>query len=107
MQSAAIPEVLAGGDVLLASHTGSGKTLAYLLPLVPPRCPPSKLPIRLLCTGGPFGLPYLACHVYVTTASAGDHSTVRSKTWGGRLLLISLWDMQCSKKHISATGGRR
>ena len=33
-QSAAIPEVLAGGDVLLASHTGSGKTLAYLLPLV-------------------------------------------------------------------------
>lgn len=34
MQSAAIPEVLAGGDVLLASHTGSGKTLAYLLPLV-------------------------------------------------------------------------
>ncbi|KAK9825700.1 hypothetical protein WJX81_007783 [Elliptochloris bilobata] len=34
IQSAAIPEVLAGGDVLLASHTGSGKTLAYLLPLV-------------------------------------------------------------------------
>ena len=34
MQSAAIPEILKGGDLLLASHTGSGKTLAYLLPLV-------------------------------------------------------------------------
>ena len=33
-QTAAIPEILRGGDVLLASHTGSGKTLAYLLPLV-------------------------------------------------------------------------
>ena len=33
-QTAAIAEVLKGGDVLLASHTGSGKTLAYLLPLV-------------------------------------------------------------------------
>jgi len=34
LQSAAIPEILKGGDLLLASHTGSGKTLAYLLPLV-------------------------------------------------------------------------
>lgn len=33
-QAAAIPGVLNGGDVLLASHTGSGKTLAYLLPVV-------------------------------------------------------------------------
>lgn len=34
IQSSAIPAILEGGDVLLASHTGSGKTLAYLLPLV-------------------------------------------------------------------------
>ena len=34
LQAAAIPGMLQGGDVLLASHTGSGKTLAYLLPLV-------------------------------------------------------------------------
>ncbi|KAK9795517.1 hypothetical protein WJX73_003999 [Symbiochloris irregularis] len=34
IQSTAIPEILQGGDVLLASHTGSGKTLAYLLPLI-------------------------------------------------------------------------
>ena len=34
IQAAAIPRVLAGGDLVLASHTGSGKTLAYLLPLV-------------------------------------------------------------------------
>ena len=34
MQTAAVAEILRGGDVLLASHTGSGKTLAYLLPLV-------------------------------------------------------------------------
>ncbi len=34
LQAAAIPDMLQGGDVLLASHTGSGKTLAYLLPLV-------------------------------------------------------------------------
>lgn len=34
LQAAAIPQMMRGGDVLLASHTGSGKTLAYLLPLV-------------------------------------------------------------------------
>lgn len=34
LQTAAVAEILRGGDVLLASHTGSGKTLAYLLPLV-------------------------------------------------------------------------
>ncbi|CAL8470428.1 g9970 [Coccomyxa elongata] len=34
VQTAAVAEILRGGDVLLASHTGSGKTLAYLLPLV-------------------------------------------------------------------------
>lgn len=34
IQTMAMPEVMRGGDVLLASHTGSGKTLAYLLPLV-------------------------------------------------------------------------
>ena len=34
VQAAAIPQMIQGGDVLLASHTGSGKTLAYLLPLV-------------------------------------------------------------------------
>jgi len=34
IQTMAMPQVMRGGDVLLASHTGSGKTLAYLLPLV-------------------------------------------------------------------------
>ena len=34
VQALAIPRVLAGGSVLLASETGSGKTLAYLLPLI-------------------------------------------------------------------------
>lgn len=37
IQAIGVPQVLAGGDVLLASQTGSGKTLSYLLPLV--RCP--------------------------------------------------------------------
>jgi superfamily II DNA/RNA helicase len=32
IQAAAIPEVLAGGNVAIQSYTGSGKTLAYLLP---------------------------------------------------------------------------
>ena len=34
IQAAAVPAILRGGDVVMASHTGSGKTLAYLLPLV-------------------------------------------------------------------------
>ena len=34
IQSAAIPAILAGQDVLLESGTGTGKTLAYLLPLL-------------------------------------------------------------------------
>jgi len=33
LQTTAIPAILAGGDVLLASATGSGKTLAFLAPL--------------------------------------------------------------------------
>eukprot|EP01026_Neomeris_dumetosa_P004016 TRINITY_DN1107_c0_g2_i10.p2 TRINITY_DN1107_c0_g2~~TRINITY_DN1107_c0_g2_i10.p2 ORF type:complete len:584 (-),score=76.32 TRINITY_DN1107_c0_g2_i10:884-2635(-) len=34
IQMLAIPRILEGEDVLVASHTGSGKTLAYLLPIV-------------------------------------------------------------------------
>eukprot|EP01044_Picomonas_judraskeda_P003793 COSAG03_NODE_321_length_9007_cov_6.783341_4_plen_145_part_00 len=34
IQRAAIPAILSGRDVIIASETGSGKTLAYLLPLV-------------------------------------------------------------------------
>ncbi len=34
IQSLAIPQILAGRDVLLASQTGTGKTLAYLLPII-------------------------------------------------------------------------
>lgn len=34
IQSAAIPHVAAGRDVILRSHTGTGKTLAYLLPIM-------------------------------------------------------------------------
>jgi superfamily II DNA/RNA helicase len=34
VQTAAVPAVLSGRDVVIASETGSGKTLAYLLPVV-------------------------------------------------------------------------
>ncbi|KAL6049125.1 ATP-dependent RNA helicase [Balamuthia mandrillaris] len=34
IQSAAIPHMLQGRDVLVKAHTGSGKTLTYLLPIV-------------------------------------------------------------------------
>ncbi|MBK8091995.1 MAG: DEAD/DEAH box helicase [Verrucomicrobiaceae bacterium] len=34
VQSAAIPVILRGGDLLATAQTGSGKTLAYVLPLV-------------------------------------------------------------------------
>lgn len=34
IQRAAVPAVLGGHDVVIASETGSGKTLAYLLPMV-------------------------------------------------------------------------
>lgn len=34
VQSAAIPEVLKGKDVVAMARTGTGKTLAYLLPLL-------------------------------------------------------------------------
>jgi len=34
VQSAAIPAVLGGGDVIVTAETGSGKTTAYLLPLL-------------------------------------------------------------------------
>jgi len=34
LQATALPELLKGGDALLASMTGSGKTLAFLLPML-------------------------------------------------------------------------
>ena len=34
IQVQAIPEIVKGGHVVMASHTGSGKTLAFLLPVV-------------------------------------------------------------------------
>eukprot|EP00239_Pterosperma_sp_CCMP1384_P003682 CAMPEP_0197861760 /NCGR_PEP_ID=MMETSP1438-20131217/38018_1 /TAXON_ID=1461541 /ORGANISM="Pterosperma sp., Strain CCMP1384" /LENGTH=604 /DNA_ID=CAMNT_0043479047 /DNA_START=361 /DNA_END=2175 /DNA_ORIENTATION=+ len=34
IQAVGIPEVMKGGNVLLASQTGSGKTLSYLLPMI-------------------------------------------------------------------------
>lgn len=34
IQKAVIPEIMAGRNLVMASHTGSGKTLAFLLPLV-------------------------------------------------------------------------
>jgi superfamily II DNA/RNA helicase len=34
VQAAAIPEILAGGNVAVQCYTGSGKTLAYLLPVL-------------------------------------------------------------------------
>jgi superfamily II DNA/RNA helicase len=34
IQSKAIPQVMGGGNVLLAAATGSGKTIAYLLPVI-------------------------------------------------------------------------
>lgn len=34
IQKAVIPEIIAGKNLVMASHTGSGKTLAFLLPLV-------------------------------------------------------------------------
>lgn len=34
VQADAIPAVLSGSDIAIASETGSGKTLAYLLPII-------------------------------------------------------------------------
>jgi len=53
VQSAAIPAVLAGGDVIVTAETGSGKTTAYLLPLLAqwlaaPRRSPRRLHALIL-----------------------------------------------------------
>src|SRR5690606_25112596 len=53
VQSAAIPAVLGGGDVIVTAETGSGKTTAYVLPLlaqwlVTPRERPRRLHALIL-----------------------------------------------------------
>lgn len=54
LQAAAIPQMMQGGDVLLASHTGSGKTLAYLLPLVSSVTLRAPTTCHDICRQGPF-----------------------------------------------------
>src|SRR4051794_41983266 len=52
IQAAAIPDVMAGRDVLRRGKTGSGKTPAFGLPLLArparPRAPPQRPPAPLL-----------------------------------------------------------
>lgn len=48
VQAAAIPVVLAGGDVLVTAKTGSGKTTAFVLPLLQRwSAAPHELPRRV------------------------------------------------------------
>ncbi|KAK8618042.1 hypothetical protein V6N13_115917 [Hibiscus sabdariffa] len=48
VQSAAVPTILKGHDVVIQSYTGSGKTLAYLLPILSEVGPlKKKSPVRV------------------------------------------------------------
>lgn len=85
IQSSAIPEIMAGRDVIGKASTGSGKTLAFAIPIVEkflstsrPKSAENKAPIALiiaptrelahqitahiteLCTKGDFDSPYVA-----------------------------------------------
>jgi superfamily II DNA/RNA helicase len=50
VQAAAIPDLLAGRDVVMQAPTGSGKTLAFLLPLVERLRRPGRGPRALIVT---------------------------------------------------------
>src|SRR2546423_13360110 len=50
VQVAAIPDLLAGRDVVMQAPTGSGKTLAFLLPLVERLRQPGRGPRALVVT---------------------------------------------------------
>ena len=44
IQAQAIPEVMAGNDLMASSQTGSGKTAAFILPILNRLATPSALP---------------------------------------------------------------
>jgi superfamily II DNA/RNA helicase len=50
VQAAAIPDLLAGRDVVMQAPTGSGKTLAFLLPLIERLRQPGRGPRALIVT---------------------------------------------------------
>ncbi|WP_205752497.1 DEAD/DEAH box helicase [Cryptosporangium phraense] len=106
IQSATIPEVLAGRDVLGRGATGSGKTLAFGLPLV------AKLAGARVRPGHPLGLVLvptreLALQVTDALAPLGRAVGVRVRPIvGGAAMSRQLEDLRRGVHVIVATPGR-
>lgn len=82
IQQRAIPEILAGRDVLAAAQTGTGKTAAFTLPLLQRLCThanqstsPARHPIRALVLTP---TRELAAQVEASVRSYGKHLALRS-----------------------------
>ncbi|GAA0265066.1 DEAD/DEAH box helicase [Cryptosporangium japonicum] len=106
IQSATIPEVLAGRDVLGRGSTGSGKTLAFGLPLI------AKLAGARVRPGRPLGLvlvPTRELALQVTDALAPLGRTVGVRVRpivGGAAMSRQLEDLRRGVHVVVATPGR-
>jgi len=109
IQEAAIPAVLAGGDVLATAQTGSGKTAAYVLPLLqrlmnsPAQSPRRVRALVLVPTRE------LAAQVGEVVRSLAQHLPTKTKTavvFGGVSINPQMLALRGGADVVVATPGR-
>jgi len=106
IQSAAIPAVLEGGDVMASAQTGTGKTAAFTLPLLQrlnaTRKPPHRIRALVLTP-----TRELAVQVTESARIYGEHLPLRSlAVYGGVSIGAQLRELRRAPDLLVATPGR-
>ncbi|HEX9636644.1 MAG TPA: DEAD/DEAH box helicase [Acidobacteriota bacterium] len=103
VQAAAIPRILAGGDLVVQSRTGTGKTAAFGIPLIE-KLEPQPAPVQalILCP-----TRELAFQVHHELAGLGVPKGVRSSAiYGGSSMRRQLDELRRGVQAVVGTPGR-
>ncbi|MGF1716841.1 DEAD/DEAH box helicase [Photobacterium chitinilyticum] len=117
VQQQAIPEVLAGHDIMAGAQTGTGKTAAFALPLLhrlmdtpertvesPDSPEKAKIQIRALILTP---TRELAQQVYDSVASYSEHTSIKSAVaYGGTSMKAQVSAIRAGAEILVATPGR-
>ena len=108
IQSAAIPEILRGADVLAAAQTGSGKTAAFALPLLQflQQAPGSPRKLRVLILVPTRELAQQTAEAIRTLAQACPQPLKIAALFGGVSINPQMMDLRGGADLAVATPGR-